>query len=170
MGFRQVSSTELLYKYCKGEEVVGDTAAFEARRGGAFEEVESGVVSGGGFYAASNGGVYVMGQCEGDLGGSECGECVRTALERVKVECGDSMSGQVYLHQCYISYSYYPNGVGDENEKASSPGTRHNTSKTVAIVVGATAAAGFGVVILLCMKSVLKKKTTTKYQYGGYGG
>uniref|UniRef100_A0A803LAA0 Gnk2-homologous domain-containing protein n=2 Tax=Chenopodium quinoa TaxID=63459 RepID=A0A803LAA0_CHEQI len=164
VGFKQVSSTELLYKYCKKGDI-GSGVGFEGRRDSAFEEVESGVVNGGGFKAASFESVYVLGQCEGDLVGSECGECVKTGLERVKAECGDAVSGQVYLNQCYISYTYYPNGV--DGEKASSPGTRHGTAKTVAIVVGGTAAAGFVVVILLFTKSVLKKKSTKYHHYGG---
>ncbi|XP_074279039.1 plasmodesmata-located protein 3-like [Silene latifolia] len=163
VGFPEISSTDLLYKVCKGGSVVTG-GGFEARRDSGFEEVETGIGSGSGFYAASYGSVYVMGQCEGDLGGSDCGDCVKTALERVKAECGDSMSGQVYLNQCYVSYSYYPNGVGDE--KTSSPGKKQGTAKTVAIVVGGTAAAGFLVAILLCLKSILKKKPK-KYQYGG---
>ncbi|XP_021848542.1 plasmodesmata-located protein 3 isoform X2 [Spinacia oleracea] len=122
VGYQQISSTELLYKYCKKGGGGGGGGGFEGKRDKAFEEVESGVVSGGGFYAASYAAVYVVGQCEGDLVGSECGECVKTGLERVKAECGDAVSGQVYLNQCYISYTYYPNGV--DGEKASSPVTK----------------------------------------------
>ncbi|KAL2900287.1 Cysteine-rich repeat secretory protein 3 [Bienertia sinuspersici] len=117
-GFKQVSSTDLLYKNCKKGEV--SDGEFEGKRENAFEQVENGVVSGNGFYAASYESVYVLGQCEGDLVGKECGECVKTGLERVKVECGNSVSGQVYLNQCYVSYTYYPNGV--DEEKASSSG------------------------------------------------
>lgn len=168
VGFRQVSSTELLYKSCKETQV--EEAGFDEKRESAFQEVDSGVASGNRFYAASYGSVYVMGQCEGDLVGGDCGDCVRTALERAKAECEEAISGQVYLNQCYVSYSYYPNGVGDSDDKAtSSPGTKHNTAKTVAIVVGATAAAGFGVVLLLFTKSVLKKKTSTPKYYYEYG-
>lgn len=162
MGFKQISSTELLYKNCKKGEV--KDGSFEVKRENAFQQVESGVTSEGGFYAASYDSVYVLGQCEGDLVGTECGECVKTGLERVKAECGDAVSGQVYLNQCYISYTYYPNGV--DEEKASSPGTKQGTAKTVAIVLGATAAAGFVVAILLCTKSVFKKKPS-KHHYGG---
>lgn len=45
-------------------------------------------------------------------------------------------------------------------------GTKQGTAKTVAIVLGATAAAGFVVAILLCTKSVFKKKPS-KHHYGG---
>ncbi|XP_057548422.1 plasmodesmata-located protein 3-like isoform X1 [Amaranthus tricolor] len=164
VGFKQVSSTELLYKYCKKGEV--NDQGFEGKRESVFQEVESGAVSGNGFYAASyESVVYVLGQCEGDLMGSECGDCIRTALERVKVECGDAIGGQVYLNQCYVSYTYYPNGV-DQDNPSSSSGTKKGTAKTVAIVLGGTAAAGFVVVILLFTKSVFKKKPS-KFHYGG---
>ncbi|KAK9726434.1 hypothetical protein RND81_05G214900 [Saponaria officinalis] len=162
VGFPEISSTEMLYKVCKG----GDAGKeFEGKRESGFEEVEAGMGQGSGFYGASSGGVYVMGQCEGDLSGSECSECVKSGFERVKVECGDSMSAQVYLNQCYVSYTYYPNGVVAD-DKASTPSKKQGTAKTVAIVVGGTAAAGFLVAIMLCVKSVLKKKPK-KYQYGG---
>ena len=45
-------------------------------------------------------------------------------------------------------------------------GTKKGTAKTVAIVLGGTAAAGFVVVILLFTKSVFKKKPS-KFHYGG---
>jgi hypothetical protein len=55
--------------------------------------------------------VYMLAQCEGDLGDSDCGDCVKSVVQRAQVECGSSISGQVYLHKCFISYNYYPNGV-----------------------------------------------------------
>ncbi|KAL9228255.1 hypothetical protein vseg_003856 [Gypsophila vaccaria] len=165
VGFPPISSTDLLYKVCKGASVGGNSTGFEGERDSGFAEVEAGVAGGGGFYAAREGGVYAMGQCEGDMSGSECGECVKSGFQRVKSECGDVISAQVYLNYCYVSYTYYPNGVGD-NDTSSSPSKRTGTAKTVAIVFGVTAAVGFLVAILLCMKSVLKKKPK-KYQYGG---
>lgn len=56
----------------------------------------------------------MTGQCEGDLSGGECGECVKEALQRAE-ECGRAVSGEVYLLQCYVSYRYYPNGVSGDN-------------------------------------------------------
>ena len=32
-------------------------------------------------------------------------------MQCVQVECGGAESGQVYLDKCYITYSYYPQGV-----------------------------------------------------------
>jgi hypothetical protein len=63
------------------------------------------------FYTGEYQSVFVLGQCEGDLSSGDCGDCVNTAVQSVKSECGDSISGQLYLNKCYLSYSYYPNGV-----------------------------------------------------------
>ncbi|CAN6372413.1 unnamed protein product [Urochloa humidicola] len=55
-----------------------------------------------------------MALCEGDLSTGDCGQCVTHAVQHDKVECGVVPSGQVYLHRCYISYSYYPHGVPND--------------------------------------------------------
>ncbi|PIA39989.1 hypothetical protein AQUCO_02500011v1 [Aquilegia coerulea] len=99
---------DLLYKTCSVSQVVG--SGFEERRETAFASLERGVVSGSGFYSATYESVYVLGQCEGDLGIGFCGECVKSAIQKAQVECGSSISGQIYLQKCFISYSYYPNG------------------------------------------------------------
>lgn len=36
---------------------------------------------------------------------------VKIAVHRVLVECGASISGQVYFHKCFICFNYYPTGV-----------------------------------------------------------
>jgi hypothetical protein len=52
----------------------------------------------------------MMAQCEGDLGGCECGECVNNAEQIAQEECGESVSGEIYLDKCFISYTFYPDG------------------------------------------------------------
>lgn len=111
-GFQQFGSTKLLYKICGSGRASG--SGFEERLDSALGEVVKGVGSGNGFYAGGFQSVYVLGQCEGDLGSGDCGECVKSAVEQVKSECGSSISGQIYLQQCYISYSYYPSGVPND--------------------------------------------------------
>lgn len=117
-GFTQISGMELLYKTCGTTNVAG--TGFEERRDTAFSVMENGVVSGHGFYATNYQSMYVLAQCEGDLGDSDCSECVKTAVQRSEVECGSSISGQIYLHKCFISYSYYPNGVPRRSSSSSS--------------------------------------------------
>ncbi|KAE8685475.1 Cysteine-rich repeat secretory protein 3 [Hibiscus syriacus] len=108
VGFKQVPATEFLYRVCGSSQA--SEAELESRRDAAFNTAENGVKSGGGgnlFYTGQYVSFYVLGQCEGDLGTSDCGDCGKSAFEAAKEDCGDSVSGQVYLHQCYISYSYY---------------------------------------------------------------
>lgn len=153
-GFRQASGTELLFKVCGSIQVAG--SGFEERRDKAFEMVENGVKNGGAlFYTGSYRSLYVLGQCQGDLGGGDCGDCVKTAAEKANTECGYSISGQIYLNKCYISYNYYPNGIPSIS---SSSGSTHNTQRTVALAVGGFAALAFLIVCLLFVRSVMKKK------------
>lgn len=109
-GFPQVAATELLFKTCGSD---GGGTGFEEKRSTALSSLQSGLSASGGagFYATSYESVYAMAQCEGDLSPGNCGDCVVAAVEKVEVECGGAASGQVYLDKCYISYSYYPNGV-----------------------------------------------------------
>ncbi|XP_058197374.1 plasmodesmata-located protein 2-like isoform X2 [Rhododendron vialii] len=154
-GFNQVSGTELLYKVCGSTRASG--AGFEDRLGSALGEVEKGVAGGGnGFYTGSYQSVFVLGQCEGDLGSGDCVDCVKSAVDRAKSDCGTSISGQVYLQMCYISYTYYPNGV--PSKSPSGGGTKGNTQKTVAIVVGVLAGFGLGIACLMVLKSACKKR------------
>ncbi|XP_031376724.1 plasmodesmata-located protein 2-like [Punica granatum] len=165
-GFVQVSGMEMLYKTCGGTNVAG--SGFEERRDTAFSVLESGVVSGHGFYTTSYQSMYVLAQCEGDVGDSDCGDCVKTAVQRAQVECGSSISGQVYLHKCFISYNYYPNGApmrstsspgsSSSSVSSSSPsGSGQNTGKTVAIILGGVAGVGFLIICLLFARNLLKK-------------
>ncbi|KAI4369721.1 hypothetical protein MLD38_018135 [Melastoma candidum] len=168
-GFADVSGMEMLYKTCGGSNIAG--SGFEEKRDTAFSVLESGVVNGHGFYAGSYQSVYMLGQCEGDVGDSDCGACVKTAVQKAQVECGNAISGQVYLHKCFISYSYYPNGVPQRQTSSpysSSPytsssssgggGSGSNTGKTVAIILGGAAGVGFLVIFLLFARGLTKKK------------
>jgi len=115
VGFKQVPETQLLYKVCGSKKDSYDDG-FEERRDSAFGMVESGVKNGGDlFYTGSYQSLYVLGQCEGDLGKDDCGDCVKSAEDQAKAECGDSISAQIYLHKCFISYSFYPNRGGSSS-------------------------------------------------------
>lgn len=109
---------EMLFKTCGKNNIAG--TGFEERRDTAFGVMQNGVVSGHGFYATTYESVYVLGQCEGDIGDSDCSGCVKNALEKAQVECGSAISGQIYLHKCFIAYSYYPNGVPRRSSSSSS--------------------------------------------------
>ncbi|KAA8527809.1 hypothetical protein F0562_035322 [Nyssa sinensis] len=162
-GFAQISGMEMLYKTCGGTNVAG--SGFEERRDTVFSQLESGVVSGNGFYTTTYQSVYVLAQCEGDVGTADCGDCVKSAVQRAQVECGSSISGQVYLHKCFISYSYYPNGVptrsssssaSESSSSSSSSGTGQNTGRTVAIILGGALGVGLVVICSLFVRSLMK--------------
>lgn len=161
-GFSQISGMEMLYKGCGGTNVGG--AAYEEKRDTALNTLENGIGNGNGFYTTSYESVVVLGQCEGDVGNSDCVACVKQAVQRAQVECGSSASAQVYLHKCYISYSYYPNGVprtpssASDDTSPSSLGKGSNTGKTVAIIVGGAAGVGFLVIFMLFARGLFKKK------------
>ncbi|KAL1561689.1 Plasmodesmata-located protein 2 [Salvia divinorum] len=162
-GFAQISGMEMLFKSCSGTNVGG--AGFEEKRDTALNSLENGMSGGnGGFFTTSYQDVYVLGQCEGDVGASDCVECVKNAVQKSQVECGSSISGQIYLHKCFISYSFYPNGIPKKSSSASysspssSSGAETNTGKTVAIIVGGAAGVGFLVICLLFARGLLKKK------------
>ncbi|KAJ6897604.1 hypothetical protein NC652_024411 [Populus alba x Populus x berolinensis] len=172
-GFAQISGMEMLYKTCGAKNIAG--SGFEERRDTALSVMQNGVVSGHGFYATNYQSVYVLGQCEGDVGDSDCGECVTTAVQRAQVECGNAISGQIYLHKCFISYSYYANGVprrssssSPSSNSISSAGTGQNTGKTVAIIVGGAAGVGFLVIFLLFARGLIKKREGQKWLSGEY--
>ncbi|CAJ1899472.1 unnamed protein product [Sphenostylis stenocarpa] len=157
VGFKQVPATQLLYKVCGSRRVV-DGGGFEARRDAAFGMAENGVQSSGNlFYTGSYQSLYVLGQCEGNLGNADCGACIRSAAEQTKDQCGYSISAQVYLQNCYISYSFYPNGVPTSSSSSEGGGHPH-AERTVALAVGGVAALGFLIVCMLFLKSVFKRR------------
>jgi hypothetical protein len=165
-GFQQVPGDQMLYKICGSGQ--GTESGFGERLDSALQEVVKGVGNGNGFYAGGFNSVYVLGQCEGDLGSGDCVQCIKTGVDRVKSECGSTISGQMYMQQCYISYSYYPNGVPNRSqpgigaetgiEMGNKPNNHNNTQKTVAIVVGGVAGLGLGIACLLVLRSAFIKK------------
>ncbi|CAN4120645.1 unnamed protein product [Withania somnifera] len=151
-GFPQISGMEMLYKTCSGKNAPG--SGFEERRDTAFSSLEN----------ANYESVYVLGQCEGDVGSADCGECVKIAVQKAQVECGSSVSGQVFLHKCFVSFNYYPNGAPKRSSSSSSywspspsEGTGQNTGKTVAIILGGAAGVGFLVICMLFARNQMKK-------------
>ncbi|GFZ10712.1 plasmodesmata-located protein 2 [Actinidia rufa] len=98
-GFAQVSGLEMLYKTCSAKNSAG--SGFEERRDTALSALKSGVSSGNGFYTSSYGSVFVLGQCEGDLGNSDCGDCVESAVQRVRPKYWKD--GGYYIRRCCCS-------------------------------------------------------------------
>ncbi|XP_031483723.1 plasmodesmata-located protein 2 [Nymphaea colorata] len=154
-----LSGTTRLYSKCGTTPATG--AAFLQLRQAAFSDVQVGVQGGRGFYAVGHGGVYTLGQCQGDLSVADCGDCLKTALQEVADHCGTVNSGQVYLTRCYATYAYYPVGgsgaYGSYGMVGGSPEHGQQTGKIIAIVVGGVAALLFVFVCLWFVKSLTKK-------------
>ncbi|XAR48929.1 Superoxide dismutase [Bertholletia excelsa] len=175
-GAGEASGMDMLFKTCSGKNIAG--SGFEEKRDTAFSELENGMASSNGFYTTSYESVFALGQCEGDLGAADCGDCVRSAVQRCQVECGTSVSGQVYLDKCFVSYGYGSNGVPKKSASASASASDssipsssggggggsggsesgQNTGKTVAIILGGAVLVAFLVICLMVAKSAMKKR------------
>uniref|UniRef100_A0A2N9E6Y1 Gnk2-homologous domain-containing protein n=1 Tax=Fagus sylvatica TaxID=28930 RepID=A0A2N9E6Y1_FAGSY len=121
------STINLLHKTC-GESQAMDLGGFVEMRDAAFAAMESGVVSGNGFYKSSYDSVQVMAQCE----------------------------GEIYLDKCFISYTYYPGGTPGHSKPEDQEGNNNN-GKATAIIVGGAAALFVGFIFFLFIKSWSKK-------------
>ncbi|KAL5551883.1 hypothetical protein UlMin_002059 [Ulmus minor] len=113
-GFKQISGCELLYKLC-GSIKASRTSRFDEKRGTAFEMMEYGVKSGSSlFYAETYQSVYVLAQCEGDLGADDCGDYVKNAYKRegggwvggIRDEEGRGLNFLLFLFLCIVIYIY----------------------------------------------------------------
>ncbi|KAI7726361.1 hypothetical protein M8C21_025951 [Ambrosia artemisiifolia] len=174
VGFPPASATDVLFKHCGSGRVSGSGLE------GALEQVVNGVGNGKGYYGGVVDGVYVIGQCEGDLSGSDCVNCVRSAAANVRSACASASSGQIYLQECYVSYNYNPNGDSGSGSGTGGGGGgviqagatetgagdgRHSTQKTVAIIIGGLAGLFLGIAFLLVLKSAFKKKKEKHSSY-----
>lgn len=90
---------------------------FEQVKSQALEALETEVAARGegsnGFYSINHEGFHAMAQCEvGTLAKDECkcAKCVVDAVEVIEKECKSSISGQVYLEMCYLTYEFNPHG------------------------------------------------------------
>ncbi|CAN6575383.1 unnamed protein product [Malus baccata var. baccata] len=138
----------LMHKTC-GEDLANGVAASE-------------VADCGGFCKTGYEAVQLMAQCSGGLGGCECGECVGRAVQIAEEECGGAVSGQIYLEDCLLSYSYHPDKIPDEHphdpEKHRDGDGGNGGNESVAIVVGGAAALCFAFIFFLFVKSWSKKE------------
>ncbi|KAE9619043.1 hypothetical protein Lal_00047396 [Lupinus albus] len=150
------NSNLLHYKDCGVISSVTNYVEFRELMDEAFVELENGIVNSDGYYRVNYKGVQLMAQCEGDSETCECSQCVYAAVEVAKEKCGASISAQIYLDKCFISYIYKLNSYGNGN---SIPGTRRNnsTEKLAAIIVGGAAAAFLGFLFLSFLNSRCKK-------------
>ncbi|KAJ6877201.1 hypothetical protein NC651_030052 [Populus alba x Populus x berolinensis] len=152
----ETSTRELLHQTCSEERVEGH--GFEEVKNEAFAAMESGVVSEGGFYETNYESLHVMAQCQGDLKGCDCGECISSAVQVAEEKCGASISSQVYMDKCFMSYTYYPDGIPGNSYPGKESDYGKSTGRTVAIVLGGAAVLGAGFILLKLFKSCGKKE------------
>ncbi|KAF5805914.1 putative Gnk2-like domain-containing protein [Helianthus annuus] len=117
----------------------------------AFESVAKCVTSSGvGYCDKRYEGMYAMGQCEGSLEVCECGECVSNAFQVAQDECWGSDSGEVYLENCFISFSDYQPHKGK--------GAEGGSGKIAAMVVGVGVAIALLSTLCYCIRSSTRKQ------------
>ncbi|KAL6216103.1 hypothetical protein ACLB2K_009330 [Fragaria x ananassa] len=139
-------ATEFLFKRC--DVYQAKVGGLGVKRDTAFGILENNVknstsngVGTGGFYTGSYDTVGVSGQCEGSLANQDCVACLQSASQKAKTECGDSISGQIYLYKCYIGYNTSSNGnanaVPYSRKVDAGSGNNNPVTKKVAISLGA---------------------------------
>ncbi|CAL1382587.1 unnamed protein product [Linum trigynum] len=101
--------SELLHEKCSSKS--DNSSDFKTAREAAFAAVEAQLAKAEvGFCEKEIEHVQVVAQCEGGLGACDCGQCVHAAAEIAEEKCGSSVTGEVYLSKCYLSYSYDSEG------------------------------------------------------------
>lgn len=97
---------ELLHRACSKRKI--KKIGFQEMKYKAFQALESGVMmSENGFYEMKYESIRVVAQCAGSLRPCDCGECVNNAGEiACEDECRYSVSGEIYLDSCFVSYDY----------------------------------------------------------------
>ncbi|QHO25120.1 Cysteine-rich repeat secretory protein [Arachis hypogaea] len=143
--------TSLRYKKCnknvvsndveflrRRDDVLGD---LQARRNSDFRVSNSGLVEG---YA----------QCLGDLSAENCNSCMAEAVMKLTRFCGSTVSGDVFLGQCYARY--WKSGHYNDDEPDSS--NEDQVGKSIAIIVGVVLGLAILVVVLSVCKNAMVKR------------
>ncbi|KAL8052216.1 hypothetical protein ABFX02_06G198300 [Erythranthe guttata] len=148
---------QLLHRACSKRKI--KKHGFEEMKYAAFSSLENDVMmSRSGFFETNYESIHVLAQCAGSLRACDCGECVDSAVKiAYEDECRYSISGEIYLESCFVSYDYTSDhgfgGYSDEDK-----GIRDGSPKLVAIVVGGLAVASLGLALCYCTKSCGKKR------------
>lgn len=146
--FLGTEDSNMVYKKCSLKTMEIDLD-FLKRRDDVLSQLAS---SGLGFFRVSGGlGVEGYGQCLGDLSEGQCRQCLEEAARKMKVLCGASAAGDVFLGKCSIRYwahGYYGFYTGSRGKDGDDVG------KTIAIIVGVIAGVSIIIVgISLCHKA-----------------
>ncbi|GAB4855794.1 hypothetical protein Ancab_024439 [Ancistrocladus abbreviatus] len=153
----EVPGPDVTYKSCGEAESIPN--GFEETRNAAFEALKNGIESDiQGYYSVNYGSVFAMAQCEDGRGGSVCWECVNKAVDIAEEECGNSISGQVFMDVCFVSYEWSPNdGPNDFHPEKKKEEKKQISGKVVAIAVGGAALLAVAIVYFRSLKSSRNK-------------
>ncbi|KAK9075073.1 hypothetical protein SSX86_003392 [Deinandra increscens subsp. villosa] len=152
-----VQKDYLQHKEC-GEKKYSWTAGLEEVRDAVFETVVVCVTTSGiGYCDTRNEGIYAMGQCDWSLRACECGECVSNAFQVARDECSGSDSGEVYLENCFISFSDYQPHV-TRGDSSQGKGVGGGSAKVAAMVIGVGIALGLLSTLCYCIRSSRRKQ------------
>ncbi|KAK7269157.1 hypothetical protein RIF29_21873 [Crotalaria pallida] len=153
----QSDSNLLQYKDCGVSVAANYYVEFGELMDEAFVVLENGIVnSDNGYYRMDYKGVQLMAQCEGDSESCECSRCVYDAVEVAKEQCGTTLSAQIYLDKCFISYIYQQESYGNGNSVPGA-GRNNSTEKLAVIVVGGAVALFLAFMFLSFLNSRRKK-------------
>ncbi|QHO03438.1 plasmodesmata-located protein 6 [Arachis hypogaea] len=107
------------------------------------------------YRTSGSGNARGVAQCTGDLSPTECQDCLSDAIQRLKMECGASTWGDMYLAKCYARYS-----EGGRYSRNSNDDSNHNDDeieKTLAILIGLIAGVALIIVFLSFLSKVCEK-------------
>ncbi|KAL1553670.1 plasmodesmata-located protein 6-like [Salvia divinorum] len=113
------------------------------------------------FRVGGSGKVQGVVQCEQDLSGGQCDECLSEAIQRLRTQCATSPWGDMFLAKCYARYSVSQTQAATGYARPSSESERDEndeTEKTLALFIGIIA----GVTMLIVFISFLSKSLQRK--------
>ncbi|XP_074581794.1 plasmodesmata-located protein 8-like isoform X2 [Curcuma longa] len=126
----------------------GDAAAFLRQR----EAVLADLLSAASYRVSTSGTVQGDAQCLGDLVAADCAACLAQAVAQLRAVCGDALSADVYLAQCYARYwapaHYFQAAITAEDSH-----DHGHTARNVAIVLGSLA----GLLLVIILLSFVKR-------------
>lgn len=141
--------TELVFRLCgKAGVGGGDATTFLQHR----EAVLADLLGAASYLVSTSGTMQGDAQCLGDLVAADCAACLAQAVAQLRVTCGDALSADVYLAQCYARY-WAPAHYFQAAITADYSHDHDHTARNVAIVLGSLA----GLLLVIILLSFVKR-------------
>ncbi|KAL4557489.1 hypothetical protein LXL04_035669 [Taraxacum kok-saghyz] len=148
-------NNNLQHKKCGERRHVFD--GLEEVKDAAFEVIARCVMSSGDRHCEmSHGWIHVVAQCDMIMEECQCGECVSNAFQVAQDECWESVSGEVYMENCFVNFSddQPTEGGGNFSQEHNIGG---GSAKVVAMVVGIGVALALLSALCYCVRSSRRK-------------